>query len=86
MFYRYKQSDGTVQAQFGEIKNRGSENEYLDVRGSYSWISPDGVRHSFSYVANEDGYQPEDLGGLDEEEEGPGAVPIPKEVLESSLG
>lgn len=78
MYFRYEQSDGTKQEQQGEIINANSENEFLNVRGSFTWIGPDGVTYTVIYVANEDGYKPEI-------EQGPGGA-VPAGVLASLTG
>ncbi|KAJ0179913.1 hypothetical protein K1T71_004504 [Dendrolimus kikuchii] len=57
--YEFKQTDGTEQEQSGVIKNEGSKDESLAVRGSFSWVGPDGVKYTVTYVADEGGYQPE---------------------------
>ncbi|CAH2107393.1 unnamed protein product [Euphydryas editha] len=76
--YVFEQTDGQRQEQQGELKNVGSENEHIAVTGSYSWVGPDGVSYRITYVADENGYQPEI-------EEGPGGA-IPPAVVASLLG
>ncbi|XP_030023460.2 endocuticle structural protein SgAbd-6-like [Manduca sexta] len=76
--YSFEQSDGTQQEQEGELKNAGTEDEIYVVRGSFSWVGPDGVKYTVHYVADENGYQPEP-------EEGPGSA-VPFDLLASSLG
>ncbi|XP_072940652.1 uncharacterized protein [Epargyreus clarus] len=67
--YTYEQTDGQKQEEQGEVRNGGTENEYIAVRGAYSWVGPDGVTYTVTYVADENGFQP-DI------EQGPGgAVP-----------
>lgn len=43
----------------GQLKNAGSEGEASEVQGSAQWTAPDGTPISISYVANEDGFQPQ---------------------------
>lgn len=57
--FRFSQSDGTGANQVGTIKNEGSEDEYLAVSGSYTWVAPDGVTFKVTYIADKDGYKPE---------------------------
>ncbi|CAG4937500.1 unnamed protein product [Colias eurytheme] len=78
--YAFELSDGTQQEQQGEIINEGREDESLVVKGSFSWVGPDGVTYKVTYVADSNGYQPT----IEKEEEGPGAVPAG--VVASLLG
>lgn len=77
MFYSYEQSDGSRQEQYGEIKSEGHEDEHIVVHGSYSWVGPDGVKYIVTYVADEEGFQPEI-------EQGPGGA-VPLDVMKSLL-
>ncbi|KAJ2946965.1 hypothetical protein O0L34_g16313 [Tuta absoluta] len=74
----YQTSDGSSHEQRGELKNPGSENEAVAVKGQYSWVGPDGVTYKVTYVADENGYQPEI-------EQGPGGA-VPPGVVASLLG
>ncbi|XP_014094897.1 larval cuticle protein 65Ab1 [Bactrocera oleae] len=52
-------SDGTQKSEAGTLKNVGSENEAIDVTGSYSWVDEKtGEKFTVTYVANENGFQP----------------------------
>lgn len=42
-----------------ELKNVGAENESIAVRGSVSWVAPDGQTYTLNYVADENGFQPQ---------------------------
>jgi len=55
----YETSDGTSANAQGQLNNIGSENEALAVRGSYRFVADDGVTYEVSYVADENGYQPQ---------------------------
>lgn len=55
----YEISDGTSAQQEGELKNAGTENEALSVRGSFSWVAPDGQTYTVNYIADENGFQPQ---------------------------
>ncbi|XP_048485196.1 flexible cuticle protein 12-like [Plutella xylostella] len=76
--YGYEQSNGQRHDETGELKNAGQENESLVVRGSYSWVGPDGVTYTVTYLADNNGYQPTI-------EQGPGAG-VPANVLATMLG
>lgn len=52
-------SDGTNREESGSLKNAGAEDEALVVRGSFSWVAPDGQTYSINFVADETGYHPE---------------------------
>ncbi|XP_061394850.1 larval cuticle protein 65Ag1-like [Musca vetustissima] len=57
--YVSETSDGSnVQAE-GELKNVGTEVEALAVRGSYSFVADDGQTYTVTYVADENGFQPQ---------------------------
>ncbi|XP_061394865.1 larval cuticle protein 65Ag1-like [Musca vetustissima] len=43
----------------GELKNVGTEVEALAVRGSYSFVADDGQTYTVTYVADENGFQPQ---------------------------
>lgn len=43
----------------GELKNVGTEDEALVVRGTIKWIAADGQEYSINFVADENGFQPE---------------------------
>lgn len=75
---RFEQSDGTKQEQTGELRNAGTDDEYIFVKGSFSWIGPDGVTYTVTYEAGEDGYEPE-IG------QGPGGA-VPPDVAASLIG
>ncbi|VVC97695.1 unnamed protein product, partial [Leptidea sinapis] len=74
----FEQTDGTKQEQQGEVINQGREDESIVVRGSFSWVGPDGVTYKVTYIADTNGYQPEI-------EEGPGGA-VPPAVVASLLG
>ncbi|CAG5040087.1 unnamed protein product [Parnassius apollo] len=76
--YAFEQSDGTKQEQQGEVINEGSDNEYLSVKGRYTYVGQDGVTYIVTYVADDNGYQPEI-------EQGPGGG-VPDSVVASLLG
>ncbi|KAJ8732702.1 hypothetical protein PYW07_015301 [Mythimna separata] len=54
----YDQSDSSSHNEEGELRNAGTDNEFVAVKGSFSWTDPDGVYHNVDYIADENGYQP----------------------------
>lgn len=59
MHSSYETSDGTSAQEQGELRNAGSENEAIAVRGSFSFVGQDGVTYTVNYIADENGFQPE---------------------------
>ncbi|CAH1646893.1 unnamed protein product [Spodoptera littoralis] len=57
--YAVETSDGKSAQEEGVLKNAGSENEAIEVRGSFAYTGPDGVVYAVNYIANELGFQPE---------------------------
>lgn len=58
-FSSYETSDGTSAQEQAELKNVGSENEAISVRGSFSFVGADGQTYTVNYIADENGFQPE---------------------------
>ncbi|XP_055846617.1 larval cuticle protein 65Ag1-like [Episyrphus balteatus] len=52
-------SDGKAHSEEGQLKNIGSEDEAIVVKGQYSYVGDDGVTYSVSYIADENGFQPQ---------------------------
>ncbi|XP_037933269.1 larval cuticle protein 65Ag1-like [Teleopsis dalmanni] len=57
--YVYETSDGVSANAQGQLKNIGSENEAISVQGKYSFVGDDGVTYTVTYVADENGFQPQ---------------------------
>lgn len=56
----YETGNGISAEEEGHLKNAGSEEtEALEVRGSYKYTAPDGTLVSVTYIANENGFQPQ---------------------------
>ncbi|CAH2075262.1 unnamed protein product, partial [Iphiclides podalirius] len=76
--FAFEQSDGTKKEEQGELRNAGKEDEFIAVKGSYSWVGPDGVLYTITYIADENGFKPTI-------EQGPGGG-VPPGVVASLLG
>lgn len=58
-FSSYETSDGQAREEQGVLQNPGTDNEALVVRGSFSFVGPDGVLYTVTYIADQDGFRPE---------------------------
>jgi hypothetical protein len=57
--YRYETSDGVKREEEAVLKNIGTENEAISVKGSFQFVGDDGQTYTVNFVADENGYQPE---------------------------
>ncbi|XP_055690578.1 flexible cuticle protein 12-like [Lutzomyia longipalpis] len=57
--FAYETSNGIAQQEQAELRNVGTEHEAIAVRGSFSYVGPDGVTYTVNYVADENGFQPQ---------------------------
>ncbi|KAM7357142.1 endocuticle structural protein SgAbd-6-like [Cochliomyia hominivorax] len=57
--FDFATSDGTSRTEEGVIKNAGTDNEVLEVKGSFTWTAPDGQTYTVNFIADENGFQPE---------------------------
>ncbi|KAH8408249.1 hypothetical protein KR215_001029 [Drosophila sulfurigaster] len=57
--HAYENSDGASHDEQGVVKNLGAENEGISVTGSYKFIGEDGVTYEVTYIADENGFQPQ---------------------------
>ncbi|XP_017783145.1 PREDICTED: flexible cuticle protein 12-like [Nicrophorus vespilloides] len=57
--YAYETSNGIAANEQGQITNAGSENEAIAVRGEFKYVGPDGVTYIVTYIADENGFQPQ---------------------------
>jgi len=57
--YGYETENGITVEESGFLKNRGAENEGLAVKGSYQYYDNSGQLYRVTYIADENGYQPE---------------------------
>lgn len=56
--FQFQTSDGISRNEEGVLKNVGTDNEALEVKGKYTYKAPDGKDVTVEFVANENGYQP----------------------------
>ncbi|KAJ8732732.1 hypothetical protein PYW07_015331 [Mythimna separata] len=61
--FGYETSDGSTREEAGEVKSVVDEenkpHDVVVVRGSFSYVNPDGVTETISYYADENGYHAE---------------------------
>ncbi|EDV51105.1 larval cuticle protein 65Ag1 [Drosophila erecta] len=57
--YAWETSDGQSANAEGHLNNIGTENEAIAVRGSYSFVADDGQTYTVTYIADENGFQPQ---------------------------
>lgn len=57
--FAYETSDGQSRQETAELKNVGTENEAMVIRGSFTWRDADGKDYTITFVADETGYHPE---------------------------
>ena len=55
----FETEDGTKAEQSGQLKNLGPNDDGESVTGSFTYVAPDGVTYSVTYVADENGFQPQ---------------------------
>lgn len=59
MLNSYETSDGQSRDEEAQLKNIGTEQEAISVRGSYSFVGDDGQTYTITFIADENGFQPE---------------------------
>ncbi|KNC33943.1 Larval cuticle protein 8 [Lucilia cuprina] len=57
--YAYATSDGVEAEAQGQLKNVGTDEEAIVVKGSFSFVADDGQTYTVNYVADENGFQPQ---------------------------
>ncbi|XP_059053388.1 larval cuticle protein LCP-17-like [Achroia grisella] len=57
--YEYETSNGISGQADGVVKNGNSDNPALEIKGGVRYTAPDGSPIDLSYIANENGYQPQ---------------------------
>ncbi|KAH8297831.1 hypothetical protein KR054_011185 [Drosophila jambulina] len=56
--YTLETSDGVSKNEQGQLKNIGTEQEAIAVKGSFSFVADDGQTYTVNYIADENGFQP----------------------------
>lgn len=56
---QYEGADGTRRNEQGEIKNKGTDDEALEVHGSYTYINDQGEEVVVTYTAGVNGFVPQ---------------------------
>ncbi|XP_061377853.1 endocuticle structural glycoprotein SgAbd-5-like [Danaus plexippus] len=80
--FRYTTSNGISRQETGTLVNEGLTNEHIEVRGSYSYIQPDGRLETVEYTADENGFKySKEIPFAINVEQG-----VPHAVVESLLG
>lgn len=59
LVFSFETSNGIAAEEQGQLINPGTENESISVKGSFKYTGPDGVTYTVTYVADENGFQPE---------------------------
>lgn len=57
--WAFESGNGIKANEEGQVKNLGSENEAMQAQGGYSYKGDDGVDIVLTYVADENGFQPQ---------------------------
>ncbi|XP_063619219.1 flexible cuticle protein 12-like [Cydia splendana] len=57
--FAYETSNGIKSEEQAQLNNAGTDNEAIAVRGSFSYTGPDGVVYTVTYIADENGFQPQ---------------------------
>ncbi|XP_018398874.1 PREDICTED: larval cuticle protein 8-like [Cyphomyrmex costatus] len=74
--YNYETGNGIQVQEEGHLNNAGTDNEALEAHGSFSFTDATGQTYQISYVANENGFQPEGAHL-------PTAPPVPPQILKA---
>ncbi|XP_026276145.1 larval cuticle protein 65Ag1-like [Frankliniella occidentalis] len=74
--YEYETENGIKADARGNLVNAGTENEALNQQGSFSFVADDGQTYSITWVADENGFQPQGAHI-------PVPPPIPEEILKA---
>ncbi|XP_063229456.1 endocuticle structural glycoprotein SgAbd-3-like [Bacillus rossius redtenbacheri] len=72
----YESADGTRVDSAGALKSLGPQEDGQAIQGSYSFVGTDGVVYQLTYIADENGFQPQ-ANYL------PTPPPIPEKILEA---
>lgn len=58
-YFSYETANGIAAEEQGQLKNAGTENEAIEVQGSVKWTDQDGNPIQLTYIADENGFQPQ---------------------------
>lgn len=56
--FRYETSNGVSRSETAELKNLGTDQEAIAIRGVISWTDNEGNKYNLEFVADENGFQP----------------------------
>ncbi|XP_019872727.1 flexible cuticle protein 12-like [Aethina tumida] len=57
--FAYETSNGIAAQEQAQLVNPNTDNESIAVRGSFRYIGPDGVTYEVTYIADDNGFQPQ---------------------------
>ena len=57
--WKFESGNGIKAEESGQVKNAGSETEALEAQGAVSYKDLEGQEISLTYIANENGFQPQ---------------------------
>ncbi|XP_073839409.1 cuticular protein 78E [Musca autumnalis] len=57
--FHFRGADGTFREETAVVKNAGTEHQYLEITGAYSFIDADGKEVVVHYKADDRGFVPE---------------------------
>ena len=57
--FSYNAADGSYRSEVGVLRNAGTEDETLEVSGTYGYYDSDGQQIQVKYTAGRDGFVPE---------------------------
>lgn len=57
--FAFETSNGIAHQEEGKLNNAGSENEAMEVHGSYSYTDVTGKKITVTFVADENGFRPQ---------------------------
>jgi Insect cuticle protein len=57
--YSFETSDGNKREEEAVLKNAGTDEEAISVKGSFQFKGDDGQTYTVNFVADENGYQPQ---------------------------
>ncbi|XP_026751362.2 endocuticle structural glycoprotein SgAbd-5-like [Galleria mellonella] len=56
-YFSFKTSNGISREESGEVRNSGQNNQFIFIRGFYTYTDPDGQEVKVNYIADDNGYQ-----------------------------